>query len=579
MSYQQEGFSVRWPIRWQLLIPFLTVVVGTILVSSAVNAWLSAGWTRRRQEEDLGRLVNTLTNSEFPLTKAVLCRLAGLSGGQFVTLDREDRVLATSWPEPGRLPTEFYGRSPAEVLTPVISQEDLARVFAELPEAESDQASTQFSQSPKLTLGGRVFLAQRMLVDRRPSPGRAAWLVLLYPEDRWWAESRRALYPPLLLGVIASTLVILVVTWLSRRFVKPIEELQAQALAIAGGDFSRRSAEGTRRPRLGWRDELGDLADALDRMAGQLAEYEQRVRRRERLQTLGQIGGGIAHQLRNSVTGALLALELHQQDCPVAQTDEALPVIHRQLTLMQTYLQRFLALGRTRGSNPQPAKTKSEQGEPGSQEFRPADPGRTDPGRTDPGRTEFGQGGPVGQVDLGLLIDEVLPLVRPLGQHTQVEILYRKAAARSVIEGHADTLRQLLVNLFINAVEAAGSSQAPRCVEVSLRQDLPSSDCSTPTRDCSTPTRDCSTQIGDGLTASGDSLAQKRGLRLQVTDTGPGPAANIQDELFEPFVTEKPDGTGLGLAVVREVAQRHGATVCWQRIDQRTVFEVIFPQS
>ncbi|TGD93433.1 sensor histidine kinase [Methylobacterium nonmethylotrophicum] len=50
-------------------------------------------------------------------------------------------------------------------------------------------------------------------------------------------------------------------------------------------------------------------------------------------------------------------------------------------------------------------------------------------------------------------------------------------------------------------------------------------------------------------------------LRIRVTDQGPGVPASLRERLFEPFVTGRPDGTGLGLALVREIARAHGGQV------------------
>jgi signal transduction histidine kinase len=49
-------------------------------------------------------------------------------------------------------------------------------------------------------------------------------------------------------------------------------------------------------------------------------------------------------------------------------------------------------------------------------------------------------------------------------------------------------------------------------------------------------------------------------LILSVADTGCGVPESMRDHLFEPFVTGRPEGTGLGLAVVREIAEAHGGT-------------------
>src|SRR5262249_54783132 len=64
---------------------------------------------------------------------------------------------------------------------------------------------------------------------------------------------------------------------------------------------------------------------------------------------------------------------------------------------------------------------------------------------------------------------------------------------------------------------------------------------------------------------------------LEVWDTGPGPAPEVAERLFEPFVTGKPEGVGLGLAVARQVAEAHGGAVTWARDGGRTCFRVELP--
>jgi signal transduction histidine kinase len=66
------------------------------------------------------------------------------------------------------------------------------------------------------------------------------------------------------------------------------------------------------------------------------------------------------------------------------------------------------------------------------------------------------------------------------------------------------------------------------------------------------------TPPGGYITVSAERSADR--LILSVADTGRGVPEDVRAQLFEPFVTARPDGTGLGLAVVREIAEAHGGT-------------------
>lgn len=101
----------------------------------------------------------------------------------------------------------------------------------------------------------------------------------------------------------------------------------------------------------------------------------------------------------------------------------------------------------------------------------------------------------------------------------------------------AEQIRRALENLVLNAIEAAPAQS----------------------------------QILVGAHVQGDTL------HLSVHDAGAGPAASIRDHLFEPFVTGRSDGTGLGLSLVREIANAHGGTARFVSDANGTLFEILIP--
>lgn len=72
--------------------------------------------------------------------------------------------------------------------------------------------------------------------------------------------------------------------------------------------------------------------------------------------------------------------------------------------------------------------------------------------------------------------------------------------------------------------------------------------------------------------------ARARGaVRLRVADTGPGVAREIRDKLFQPFATTRANGTGLGLAFARKVAEVHGGTIVLERTSRGASFRIDLP--
>ena len=66
-------------------------------------------------------------------------------------------------------------------------------------------------------------------------------------------------------------------------------------------------------------------------------------------------------------------------------------------------------------------------------------------------------------------------------------------------------------------------------------------------------------------------------LEVTVLDNGPGVPEDLRPHIFEPFVTSKSNGTGLGLALVSKIIADHGGVIEYARKDERTIFRILLP--
>jgi two-component system NtrC family sensor kinase len=67
-------------------------------------------------------------------------------------------------------------------------------------------------------------------------------------------------------------------------------------------------------------------------------------------------------------------------------------------------------------------------------------------------------------------------------------------------------------------------------------------------------------------------------MRFCVRDTGQGIAPEVLPKIFDPFFTTRPEGSGLGLAVVKKIATQHGADILVEStVGHGTCFELIWP--
>lgn len=120
--------------------------------------------------------------------------------------------------------------------------------------------------------------------------------------------------------------------------------------------------------------------------------------------------------------------------------------------------------------------------------------------------------------------------------------------------GSRDQLVQVFLNLVKNAAEAIGSERIDG--EIELRTAF---------------------RPGVRLKINGSDMPVSLPLEFCVRDNGPGVPEDLLPRLFDPFVTTKPTGTGLGLALIAKIVGDHGGIVECESHASRTTFKVLMP--
>lgn len=222
-------------------------------------------------------------------------------------------------------------------------------------------------------------------------------------------------------------------------------------------------------------------------------ELASMTARADRLSAIQELAAGMAHEIRNPLASMRGAIQELSDVLSLSGDDRKLmEIILRESDRLNRIVSDFLEYART----------------------RPLSPTR---------------------VDLVRLLDEVATLLRKRKEEKKIEIVTDLPAGLEC-EADAELLRQVFLNLGINAIEAT-----PDGGKVTLRG-------------LAAPGRR-SAIAGIGVRAPQPPLED--GFRIEVVDTGSGMDADTKARAGNPFFTTKPRGTGLGLAIVHRLVQAH----------------------
>jgi two-component system sensor histidine kinase HydH len=220
------------------------------------------------------------------------------------------------------------------------------------------------------------------------------------------------------------------------------------------------------------------------RLHAEKRELARRAQVTERLAAVGTMTAGLSHEIRNPLNAAALqlsVLERRVRKLPEPQQGallEPLSLVRDEIRRLDHILEDFLQFARPREFRPEP-------------------------------------------VEVEPLLRRVVDLLGSQAEARRVRLERLGPPAVSWVSGEEERLRQVLINLTLNALEATPEGGQVR------------------------------------VAASEDD----HGVWVTVEDTGPGVRAALRDRIFEPFFTTKAEGSGLGLSIVHAIVTQHGGTL------------------
>ena len=228
------------------------------------------------------------------------------------------------------------------------------------------------------------------------------------------------------------------------------------------------------------------------RLHGEKRDLSRRAQMAEKLAAVGTMTAGLSHEIRNPLNAAALQLSVLERRIQRLARDaqppllEPLTLVRDEIRRLDHILEDFLQFARPREFVARP-------------------------------------------VDVVTVVTKVLDLLGGAAERHGVR-LERDLDSVPPVAGDEERLRQVIVNLGLNALDAVRSGGL---VRVSCRVEPPPLD----------------------LPGGEPQVA------IRVDDDGPGVPAEARDRIFEPFFTTKAQGSGLGLSIVHAIVTQHGGRI------------------
>ncbi|MEO6742794.1 MAG: PAS domain S-box protein [Chthoniobacteraceae bacterium] len=243
-------------------------------------------------------------------------------------------------------------------------------------------------------------------------------------------------------------------------------------------------------------------------------QLDRKVQETQKLESLGVLAGGIAHDFNNLLTTILGNASLAEMDvAPGSPTQECLAQITEASLRAADLCKQMLAYS---------------------------------------GRGRF----VVQKLDLGQLVEQTAQMLQ-ISISKKAVLRFRLEKGLPPVEVDATQIRQVIMNLVINASEAIGDKSGVISISTGL------------------------TRVDRAYfagTLMDPDLPEGEYVFLEVSDTGSGMSPETQAKIFDPFFTTKFTGRGLGLAAVLGIVRGHkGAMKVYSELGRGTTFKLLFP--
>lgn len=226
------------------------------------------------------------------------------------------------------------------------------------------------------------------------------------------------------------------------------------------------------------RHAAAELEARVERRTRQLRETQEQIIRAEKLAVVGRLAASVAHEVNNPLQSMALQLQLLTDERLADGLQERLVILQKEVARISAIVRRLLDFQRRK-----PGERSSQS--------------------------------------VAELLQDVLVLAGKQLQNSRVEVINKACAQELTIEVVPDQMKQVFLNLVLNAVDAM-----PHGGKLNI-----------------------ATCWSDGL------------VTIAFTDTGDGMSPETLEKLFEPFFSTKQEGSGLGLAISHEIVSEHGGSL------------------